>query len=103
KSMRIEYRLHNNINYARADAAKEVINIESTLSPRALDVASKHPQHKHVDQDVPEAFVQKKIGKWLPDPEGVRNAVRHQTKKQFDVVIFGRGSGKLPHQELHQK
>src|SRR5579872_383590 len=65
--MRVQYHLNDNVDHARADAAQEIINIESPLSPCALHVAPKHPQHEHVDEDVPDALMQKKIGKRLPD------------------------------------
>ena len=35
--------------------------------PNPFEIAAEHPEHQHVDQNVPEVAVQKNIGKRLPD------------------------------------
>ena len=54
---------------ARADAAKEVILQEPLRAPGVFDGRAEHPEHQHVEQNMPGPFrlVQKQIGGELPD------------------------------------
>src|SRR5579875_691723 len=47
------------VDQARADTADEIINIKAFGAPGAFDVAAEHPEHEHVDEQVPDAVVQK--------------------------------------------
>ena len=65
--MRIEQRLHQDVDQPGANPRQEKIDVESMRAPGALQVRAEHPQEQHVEQDVPDAVVQEQIGHRLPD------------------------------------
>src|SRR5579859_4141237 len=90
--MRIQDRLHDHIDNARANTTKKIINVKALLAPRPLDAAPKHPQHEHVDQDVPDALMQEKIGERLPDE--TMNGVSRNQSKPYQPEIPSSGAKK---------
>ena len=54
------------VDASRADARQEKIDVKAVRTPGAFQVHAKHPEEKHVQQDVPEAAVQEDVGHRLP-------------------------------------
>ena len=40
---------------------------KSPFAPTRFEIATEHPEHQHVDQNVPEVAMQENVGKRLPD------------------------------------
>jgi len=47
-------------------SAQEEIIEKPLLAPNEFELTAKHPEHEHVDQQVPQPAVQKEIGDGLP-------------------------------------
>src|SRR5438128_6206753 len=60
--------IDDNVNQSRADASQKVIAKKTVASPDEFHFATKHPQHEHVEEDVPNIShcMQEKIGEGLP-------------------------------------
>jgi hypothetical protein len=61
--------LNQNFNQARADSAEKKEIQKTLFSPDQLQLASEHPEKKHVDQQVKQAAVQKNVSERLPQAE----------------------------------
>src|SRR5690625_2485792 len=58
---------HDKVSEGCGNRADEVIEEETVTPEGGLDDAAEHPQHEHVDENVPHAAVQECIGDVLPD------------------------------------
>src|SRR5262245_4256780 len=67
--------------------ADHVVLEKKLASPPALQIATEHPQRKHVEQDVKNSAMEKLIGQDLPQIEVVPEKVRDQTKKSEERGI----------------
>src|ERR1039458_8572361 len=76
----------SHIDQSRADSTNEKIIQESPLAPHGFQNSAKHPQHKHVHQNVHQTVVKEKVGKRLPDSQSVNNCVWNQAKPQEQLI-----------------
>jgi len=54
------------------------------FSPDEFQLAAKHPKKKHVDQQMPDAAVEKNVGERLPQPEARDRPEGHQAEEVVD-------------------
>jgi len=75
--------VHDDVEKASADASKKVVAEKARASPNEFDFAAKHPEHEHVEQDVPDVrdVVEKKIGEGLPDAKAGKNSGRNEAEQ----------------------
>ena len=66
-----------------SDAAEEVVVQESPGAPQLFQVAAKHPQGQHIEQDMAESqrVVQEHVGDELPDGEVVHHVLGNKPKR----------------------
>ena len=69
-------------------AEKEVIR-ETLLTPDELEFTTEHPEHEHVDKEMPKAAVEKDVSNGLPDAQAGNDAARNQAEAHGDLVIGG--------------
>ena len=98
----IEQRLDQDVDATGAYSRQEKINVKTVGAPGALQVRAKHPKEEHVEQQVPDAAVQKYICQRLPKPQAMRDQQGHQAK--FLIHSYrDNGREKKQQERLHQK
>jgi hypothetical protein len=92
------------VQNARANASQKVVAKKTVSSPDEFELAAKHPQHEHIDQDVPDVIdaVQEEICKRLPDAETRNYAARNQPEPHFKLM-FGKNAAKIMDEQLQEK
>ena len=63
---------------------KEKVIRKTLLSPDQFQFTAKHPEHEHVDQQMPDAAMKEKIGDGLPDTQAGDWTKRNKTKLMVD-------------------
>jgi hypothetical protein len=72
----------DDVENAGADPGEEIVAKEACAAPDELDFAAEHPEHEHVEEDVPDVsdVVEEQIGERLPDAQGGKNSGRDEAK-----------------------
>jgi len=68
-SMRIDQKVHDDINDSRAYPAHEKIGVKPTCAPAMFQVSAEHRQVQQVEKNVKNGTVKENVGKRLPDSE----------------------------------
>ena len=63
---------------------------ETPLPPHQLQVAPKHPQHQHVDQQMPQTAMQEDVTEGLPYAQAGNHTKGHQAEIMIDPCCGGR-------------
>ena len=81
-----------------ANAADEIVDDEAFLPHGLLNDATKHPQTKHVEQDVTPRSMEKHVGEWLVD---AKSRGKHKVKpEEFgEHITIARRNHLLRHEE----
>src|ERR1700719_4394366 len=82
-------RFYEDFDNSRAHTAQEEIIEKAALAPHQLEIASEHPQHEHVEENMQQATMQKHVRKGLPDAEAMSNRGRNQPEDLRHIVIGG--------------
>src|SRR3977135_1762049 len=95
--------LHNHFDQARSNATGQEEVQESPFAPNHFQVAPKHPQHQHVDENVPNVAVKENVSKGLPNAQTRKHSARNQSEDLRHVVVGVEGIGEQAHQRLDGK
>src|ERR1700688_438469 len=82
-------RFHEDFDNSRAHAAQEEIIEKAALAPHQLEIASEHPQHEHIQENMQQAAMQEHIRKGLPDAEAMSDRRGDQPEDLSHVVVRG--------------
>ncbi len=73
-------KLYEDGDDSSANTADEEIIQEAFLAPDQFKFPAKHPQHEHVDEEMPKAAVQKHVSKGLPNAQARNDAGGNKSK-----------------------
>jgi hypothetical protein len=95
---------NDDVENACANASQKIVAKKTVPSPNKFEFAAKHPQHQHVDQDVPNVVdaVKEKIGKRLPNAETRNDTAGNQAEPHFELV-FRKNAAEIVDEELKKK
>src|SRR4029077_3831713 len=96
-------RFHEDFDNSRAHAAQEEIIEKAALAPHQLEVASEHPEHEHIQENMQQAAVQEHVRKGLPDAEAMSDRRGNQPEDLGDVVVGGELAQSEVEQGLQEK
>src|ERR1700687_5262297 len=96
-------RFHEDFDNARAHAAQEEIIEKAALAPHQLEVATEHPQHQHIQENMQQATVQKHVREGLPDAEAMSDRRGNQPEDLSHVVVGGELAESQVQQGLQEK
>ena len=85
----MNYHFGEYIDASCADARDEEVGIKAVRTPSALEVHPKHPQKKHVQQDVPQAAVQEDVGHGLPEVQPEKEIEWNESEFTIEQPIGG--------------
>src|SRR5882762_2970879 len=79
----------DNVEKASANARQKIVAKKTRAAPNEFDFAAKHPEHEHVEEDVPDVcdFMEKEIGKGLPDAKAGKNSGRDKAETHDKQVV----------------
>src|SRR5216684_2022068 len=87
-----------------ARPADEEIIQKTALPPDELQIPAEHPEHQHVDEQMPQAAMQKNVGERLPNPR--RDMVRYSLgdqRKPLEEPNCSGGRSEQPQESLHKE
>ena len=87
---------------AGADPGQKIIFIKALLSPGPFQIHPEEIQKQHVEQQMPDAGVQKQIGHELPDKQPPRDVPGNQSEKVIEQRRVFRRENQL-HHRLNEK
>ncbi len=93
---------YENGDKAGADSAQEEVVGETLFAPDKLQLAAKHPEHEHIDEQVPQAAMEEKIGKRLPDAHPGNRPERDKPEVKIDPC-GGVRAAEHPGKRLHKE
>jgi hypothetical protein len=82
--VRVENRFDEDVDKAGADASQKVILIEAVRSPGPFQIHPEKIQKQHVEQEMPDAGVQKQVGRELPDKQPACDVPGNQSEKMIE-------------------
>src|SRR5579862_8994143 len=83
----MNHQFGQHVDAGRADAGQEKIFVEAARTPGAFQIHAKHPQKKHVQQNVPQAAMQKEIRDRLPDVQLEKEVERNESERSIKLVV----------------
>src|SRR5580704_2182145 len=86
----MDHHFGEHIDTSCADAGQEEVHVEATRAPGAFQIHAKHPQKKHVQEDVPQAAVQEEVRDRLPDVQLEKEIERNESEFAIELVIRAR-------------
>lgn len=84
------HEFHQDRDDAGTDSTEKKVVGETLLAPDKFQFAPKHPEHKHVDEQVQDASMKEKIGDWLPQAKTGDDPVRNKSQMGINPEINGR-------------
>lgn len=100
--VRVEDRFDKDIDAAGADPRQKIIFIKAPLSPGPFQIHPEEIQKQHIEQEMPDAGVQKEIGRQLPDKQPPRDVPGNQSEIMIEQRRVFRRKNQL-HQGLNEK
>lgn len=81
-------RLHDHVENTGANASEKVIAQEAACTPDGFDFAAKHPEHQHIEKEMPDAgdVMEEKVGERLPDAESADDGGRNEPETNQKMI-----------------